>query len=359
MIYDTDGTGYPWYYAHPREARTTVQFDHVYGTARFGRLDIFVGRQRMSWGPSPRGSFLIDRGFPPMDMASFRMRIAPFTLSWFGGRLNDYDQKNRGMSIHRYLFGHRLSLNTGKGWELGVSETVLYGGPGRLPELYYAVPMVLYYWEAHNNYRDDNVFWEADISWSKRDIGRFYLQFVADDINYKHNAPQKFALQAGAWLAPSKYPGWTALVEASMVDTYVYGQRQYWNLYYNWDVPIGRLGSDQYEVFAAVYRELKSSIKAGVEFALRGKGEYDAHTVQTFALPLDVKFPSGIVEMDDFVDFTVSSDLPRNFKIRLTGGFASIDNYHHTDGRSLSEFFSTVDISCNFQMGLPFWTRYR
>jgi len=221
MIYDTDGIGYPWYYSRAREARSNVQFDHAYGALRLGRIDVLLGRRRIEWGPSPRGSLILDRGFPPLDMAAFQVRIKPFVLSWFGGRLNDLNQNLGQSDIHRFLFGHRISLNTNKGWEIGLSEVVLYGGPGRLPEMYYAVPVVLYYWEAHNNYRDDNVLWEADLSWAKRGIGRFYLQFVADDIQYKSNGPQKFALQIGAHLTPRKYPRWTALIEANVVDTYV------------------------------------------------------------------------------------------------------------------------------------------
>lgn len=362
FLYDTDGTGYPWYYGRARNARIIVQFDHAYAMLRLGALDLTLGRQRMIWGPSPRGSLLIDDGSPPLDMARAAVEITPFKLSWFVARLDDYDgyfDPYFGSENHRFLAGHRLALNTGKGWELGVSEIVLYGGPQRLPEIYYSIPVLLYYWEAHNHRIDDNIFWAFDLSYSNRGLGRFYMQFVADDIQYKHNGPQKFAVQAGAHIIPSKFPGWSSLVEFNMVDTYVYGQRRTYNAFLNWGNTISRLDSDQYESFIAIYRNLSPRLKAGAEYARRAKGEYEARMPQVDPLPLDTKFPSGVVEVTD--DFRLSGQLhaPRAVDIGISVGVQSVDNYLNVESYSLSQFYATIDVSYSFDMGLPFWTKYR
>lgn len=359
MIYDTDGTNYPWYFGRPREARTVVQFDHAYAALKLGNLDISLGRQRMAWGPSPRGSLLLDRGSPPLDMAGARFRFSPFTLSWFSARLGDYYDPVDMVNNRQFLSGHRLTLNTGKGWEIGLSEIVLYGGPDRIFEIYYSIPVVLYYWEGFNHDIDDNVLWGLDFSYTSEGIGRSYLQFVADDIQYKNNGPQKFALQAGSYLVPSKFPGWSGLVEFNMVDTYVYGQRKRRNAYLNWNRPLSRLDSDQYEFFVGIYRELARDLKAGAEYILRAKGEFDARDNLPIPTPLDTKFPSGIVENLNDIRLTAAFNAENTVDISFSAGYQKIGNFRNIENSSLEQFYSTIDISYYFNTGLPFWTKYR
>ena len=358
LLYDTDGTNYPWYFGRAREARTLVQFDHAYAAFRVGSFDLVFGRQRMIWGPSPRGSLILDDGSPPFDLARASLRLAPFILTWFGSRLDDYYDAAQGALNRRFFAGHRLTLNTEHGWEIGLSEVVIYGGPDRIPELYYGIPVVLYYWEAHNHYKDDNVLWALDFSWTRKGIGRSYLQFVADDIQYQHRGPQKFALQTGIHLVPSRFPEWSALIELNMVDTYVYGQRQRQNAYLNWGSSIARLGSDQYEIFAGLYDDIIPDLRTGIEYTFRGKGRYDAQDFQPGLLPLDTKFPTGTIE--GINDFRLTSSYHRksNFDIRLSIGYQSIYNYRRELKSSVDQFYTMVDISYSLGSGLPFWTKY-
>lgn len=358
LLFDSDGTDYPWYYGRPRNARIIVQFDHAYAAFQLGKFDITLGRQRMIWGPSPRGSLVLDDGSPPLDMARFGVRVAPFRLTWFGARLDDTYYPAIASYERRYLSGHRLSLNTGKGWELGLSEIVLYGGAERLPEIYYNIPVLLYYWEAHNHIVDDNIFWTVDFSWAKRGLGRFYAQFVADDIQYENNGPQKFAFQAGTMLMPERYARWSALIEFNMADTYVYGQRQNRNIYRHWGDPIGRLMSDQYEIFAGLYRYLTSNLKTGIEYSRRAKGEYNAETPQIIIPLQEPDFPSGTVEATDDIRITFSYNSPKRLNIDLSAGYQSIDNYRNNDNVKSDQYIATIDISYTFHTGLPFWTKY-
>jgi len=358
MVYSTDGTGYPWFFGRPREARTVVQFDHSYAAFRLGSFDLTLGRQRIIWGASPRGSLILDDGSPPFDMGRVSLRVAPFRLSWFGARLDDYYDPVKGSYNRRYFSGHRLNLNTAAGWEIGLTEVVLYGGQDRLPELYYMIPVTLYYWEAHNHSQDDNVLWEFDLSWAKKGLGRFYTQFVADDIQYKNRGPQKFALQIGSYLIPAKLPGWSAIMEFNLVDTYVYGQRQRRNPYLNWEDTISRLDSDQYEIFIALYRNIMSDLKAGAVYTKRGKGEYDARDNEPGIVPLEIEFPSGTVEQLHDIGLTASLTLAGKLNVGLIAGYQMLENYRQVENASLDQFYSTIDISYSFDIGLPFWTKY-
>jgi hypothetical protein len=359
LIFDSDGSGYPWYYGRAHNARIIGQFDHAYFFLHLGRFDIVLGRQRMDWGPSPRGSLFLDGGSPPCELARLEFELKPFKLSAFATRLDDYYDPLTGQWNNRYLSGHRLSLRPGKSWEMAVSEVVLYGGPGRLFEVYYNIPILLDYWEGYNRSLDDNIIWDMDVSHIRPGLGRFYLQVVADDIIYKGNGPQKLAFQIGAHLVPSRYTAWSALAEINFVDTYVFGQRKRRNAYLNWGTPIGRLDSDQLEIFAGIYKDINTDLSAGFEYTRREKGEYDAIDPQPGPLPKNTKFPSGTVESID--DLRVLSRLAfmDGLESRLAVGYQAIGNYDRIEGWSLDQFYATVEISYGFETGLPFWKKYR
>ncbi len=229
-------------------------------------------------------------------MLSYGFSLRPFTFTGFTSRLDDYANPQYGVTFRRFLAGHRLRVNPGKGWEFAFSEIYVYGGPDRMFELYYTFPLVLYYWEAQNRNQDDNAFWGFDISWTRERLGRFYAQIVFDDIQRQHKAPQKFAKQFGMNLAPGFLPGWSGLFEINFVDTYVYGQRLNYNSYLNWGWPISRLDSDQREYFAGISKRLGRSVRLGLEFVGRDKGEYNAADYQPSPTPFDLKFPYGTVE---------------------------------------------------------------
>lgn len=358
LIFDSDGTGYPWYYGRAHNHRIIGQFDHAYFALALGRFDILLGRQRLNWGPSPRGSLLLDAYSPPYDMIEYGFELKPFRLSGFASRLDDYLDTQTGERNNRYISGHRLLLRPGKGWEIAATEIVLYGGADRLPEFYYNIPVLLNYWEGQNRQVDDNIMWALDISWIKKKVGHFYLQFVADDFIYNSNAPQKFAIQLGTYLSPVRYDGWSALVEINFVDTYTYGQRKRRNAYLNWGTPIGRLDSDQLELFFGIYKKMNADLRLGFEYTRREKGEYDAEDIHPSPVPLDTKFPSGVVENINDIRLLCEYQIIGESEIKIALGHQNAENYLHENEHSLDQFYSMVEISFGIEAGLPFWTKF-
>ena len=358
LIFDSDGTGFPWYYGTAHNARIIGQFDHAYLTFSFDKFSALLGRQRLVWGPSPRGSLLLNDTSPPLDMIRYDFSVRPLSVTGFATRLDDYVD-SLGVSSRRYLSGHRLRINPGKGWEIALSEIYLYGGPNRLPELYYNIPVVLYYWEAQNRRQDDNALWGLDISWLKGGLGQFYTQFVFDDIQRQNRGPQKIGMQFGAYLSPSQLRDWSGIFEINFVDTYVYGHRQRLNAYLNWDRPLGRLDSDQREYFAGVFKRLNPAIKFGVEFIGRDKGAYYAVDPQPNAAPLNTRFPSGAIEYTRELSLVSTWEGSGHYFGRLALGYQSIAGWQHSPGLSLDQFLITFQAFYGAKIGLPFWNRFR
>jgi hypothetical protein len=359
LLFDSDGTGFPWYYGTAHNARIVGQFDHAYLTVQAGRFDFLAGRERLIWGPSPRGSLLLDDNSPPLDLLDLAFTLKPFKLSAFAARLDDYYDPSANTINRRFLSGHRLRFMPGKGWEFGFSEIYLYGGPDRLPELFYNIPIVLYYWEQQNRRLDDNAFWGLDVSWVKKGLGRFYTQMVADDIQRQHRGPQKLAYQFGGHLAPAKLSGWSALVELNLVDTYVYGQRRRLNAYLNWGHPISRLDSDQREIFIGIYKRLSVATELGARFESRDKGEYDAADYQPNMVPFGVPFPSGLVERTRNYELIWRWHDTSRINGQLSVGYETVRNFGHQRDHSIDQYFVTAQISYGIRTGLPFWKSYR
>jgi hypothetical protein len=363
LLFDSKGTRYPWYYGTPHTGSIVGQFDRAYFTVQTGRFDFLFGRQRLIWGPSPRGSLLLNDTSPPLDMIEYVFTLRPFRFSGFASRLDDYiepspDTVDWRQVKRRYLSGHRIDLTPGKGLEFGLSEIYLYGGANRLPEIYYNLPLILYYWEAQNRNLDDNAFWALDVSWIKKKLGRFYAQWVFDDIQRQHRGPQKWAIQAGMYLVPEKFRNWSGIFEFNYVETYVFGQRQRVNAYLNWGWPIGRLDSDQREYFAGIYKRLNEAIKIGAEFTGRDKGQYNAADIQPNMAPFGTPFPSGIVEKIKSLALTSSIHEFNRLDGELSIGYEAIHNFNHESGHTSNQPYITMQISCGIKTGLPFWKKF-
>jgi hypothetical protein len=359
LIFDSDGTRYPWYFGTAHTGHIIGQFDHAYLTLKLDSFGLLFGRERLVWGPSPRGSILLDDSSPPLDMIGYNFALKPFHLSGFGARLDDYVDPSTGVSNRRYLTGHRLIIKPGKEWEIGLSEIYVYGGPQRLPELYYSIPIVLYYWEAQNHKVDDNAFWGLDIAWTKKGLGRFYTQFNADDIQRQHRGPQKFAMQFGTYLIPDELPGWSGIFELNIIDTYVFGQRKRYNAYLDWGWPMSRLDSDQREYFAGVYKRLGSDLRIGAEFVGRDKGQYDAADIQPGMAPFGIKFPSGVVEWTRQLGLAADWQTINGFNAHIAAGYQSVTNFRHQPGASPGQLYAQLQLSYDFSLGLPFWTKFQ
>jgi hypothetical protein len=359
LIFDSDGTRYPWYYGTAHRKHIIGQFDHAYLTLKLDRFGFLFGRDRLVWGPSPRGSILLDDNSPPLDMIGYSFTLKPFYLSGFSARLDDYIDPLNGVVNRRFIAGHRLRFTPGKGWEIALSEIYIYGGPDRLPEMFYSIPLVLYYWEAQNRKLDDNAFWGVDVAWTKKGLGRFYTQFNFDDIQRQHRAPQKIAMQFGTHLAPSAFPNWAALVEFNIVDTYVYGQRKRLNAFLNYGWPLSRLDSDQREYFVGIYRKLGSALKLGAEFVGRDKGDYNASDLQPDMAPFGEKFPRGVVEWTRQMALTADCQAFGGLNAHLAAGYQKARNFQHQSGVSFNQLYGTLNLSYDFSLGLPFWKKYQ
>jgi membrane-associated phospholipid phosphatase len=125
--------------ALPIKAINQIQFLDAYIAVNLGNLQISVGRQSLSWGPGPGGSFLFsDNALPvnmvrlvnpePFRLPSFLKFLGPIQVDQFFGQLQDHP-----IHPHPFLYGQKINAKPFPWLELGWGRTVTIGGKGGDP----------------------------------------------------------------------------------------------------------------------------------------------------------------------------------------------------------------------------------
>jgi len=218
----------------------------VAAIARFRLLDAYVGmnlanwqlsfgRQSLWWGPGEQGAMLFTNNAEPLDKMFRINRVSPFRLpsflrflgdirsEFFLGQLADQDFINNGqgegvlnsglvgqygsrLAVQPYLSGGKLSLKFTQNFELGVSKTTIYGGPGNplTPSAFVKSSFGLH----RGNSPSGDGRAGLDFAYRVPKLRNWFMlygdAFQEDEIS-PLNRPYKSAFQAGAYFA--RLPG--------------------------------------------------------------------------------------------------------------------------------------------------------
>jgi membrane-associated phospholipid phosphatase len=140
----------------------------ISATNRFRLLDAYVGmnlanwqisfgKQSLWWGPGEEGAMLFTNNAEPLNKMFRINRVSPFRLPWVFGYLGDIriefflgqvsgqkfinnsvptsssgiiGQYGRSLSLQPFLSGEKISFKFTPNFEVSMSKTTLYGGPG-------------------------------------------------------------------------------------------------------------------------------------------------------------------------------------------------------------------------------------
>lgn len=303
--FDTDGIADSDYHG-------TYEWKDVVGDMRAAyfqytskKWSLLVGRDFVHWGPGSTGALLTSGYAPSLDMIKLTLDLWKFRFQGFNALLNRGSEAEDFEKINRYFSGHRLSFRSNL-IELGINETILYGGPREVVSPIYLNPLIPYYFAdvMMSEKRKDNVTlsFEATFYWPQ-DF-RFYGQYLVDEYYYEgEHYPKRTGLLLGAdWIRACGSSRCWLNLEYVRIDRWVYNYEMTapWNRlnYYNSLLghPMGPDG-DLIHVAPELY--------LGHELILRTAFDYYRHGETTVSTPLNteeqleqhhVKFPFGVVE---------------------------------------------------------------
>jgi len=343
---DTDGlqdSDYHGYYEWKGETVGNMRAARVqYQNERWSLL---AGREFVHWGPGITGSLLTSGLAPALDLIHFRIDLGPFRFQAFNSLLGRSSDEEERQQINRYFSGHRLSFRSGS-WELGMHETVMYGGPEETVTAAYLNPLIPYYLTdvMQVQEREDNITIALDAS-CYFPGGRVYAQYAVDEYYYEgEHYPKRTALLIGGeWINAL---GWDRLWLAGeyvRADRWIYNyEADYpWNrlTYYNSHLghPVGP-DADLIHLKAQVF--LSSSIigKAVLQWRRQGETEITTPLYQQEQLEKHhPPFPYGTVERTFIPRFSLLYIPNAAWRINVNWAPVSISNKDHVEGAEDSE----------------------
>jgi hypothetical protein len=293
------------------------------------------GRSFIHWGPESRDALLLSDHSPPLDRIWLGYENPVFRFDVISSRLDD--MRVEGETATRYFNAHRLTFRKSGWFELGLSEVVLYGGPGRQLEWNYLNPFLPYYWEEWNNPGEDNILMGADlvVYWPKR--GRLFAELVVDDFQVDFESePHQIGYKLGVdALEPFGLAKFFTKLTYTRVNPTVYGQIRRENLYLHHGEPLGYSGGNDQDRWLGLIRYHQSEnldFEIELQRQRRGEGRIEQHLVS--AVEFEDKFPTGVVEKSTLL--TLRCDFFTKLLLQgyLSASYEHLTNFGHVEGES-------------------------
>ncbi len=342
-----------------------------------GRISLVLGRQRIFWGPQ-RINLLISETAEPLDLFSASYRTGRLAFNFLfarldGSRPDEIDSlrfPDVSFNDNRYLVGHRLDLTLHRILRVGLFETVLFGGEGRPPELYYLNPLQFFHAAQLNENEDDNTILGADFTFLPARGVCAYGQFLVDDFQIDDESagdqePNEWGVMIGMRTAGRiKSPIPDIKLEYTRLANRTYHQREPRNRYLYRNQLIGHpLGPDADSISLTARFWPHELFYSEMEFAYRRKGEGSIHKSwdEPWLLATgeyDEPFPTGIVERSTLAAVRLSGFVPftdytrRHIFVALDAGWGEIRNYGNVQDRS--ETCTWIDVSVVWTGGVSF-----
>jgi hypothetical protein len=322
-----------------------------------GKISLTLGRSRVFWGPQ-RINLLISETADPIDLfsASFETRVLAFNFLFArldGSRPDASDSlrfPDRSFNDNRYLVGHRLDLRLHQRFRLGLFETVLYGGEGRPPELYYLNPLQFFHGAQLNENQDDNTIIGLDFSFLPGRGTNLYGQLIIDDFQIDdHSQGDKEPNELGFMFGIFKSGRIGSIIpdlklEYVRLTNRTYHQSDPRNRYLYRNKLIGHpLGPDADSISFKTRFWPDESFIAEAEIAYRRKGEGSIR--QPWDEPwllaagdYSEPFPTGVVEKATLAAVRLQGYLPftrytrDHFFLSLAGGWGELRNHLNIEG---------------------------
>ncbi|OVE80457.1 hypothetical protein BVY01_00285 [bacterium I07] len=228
---DTDGL-YDKDYRGFREWKNLVG-DMSLANITFGNKNIFfeIGRDFQFWGNGKTGGLILSNNMPSLDMALLQFTFWKFKYSGFFSILNRIEFTT-GEYANRYLSGSRIVFKPMTSFELGISQTLIYGGVdiGIIP--FYSNPLLIYYLAdtmlAGDNGISDNNMVAFDLMFKLRNNIKLYGEFLIDDAIYDgSDNPNKLGYLSGLDIvSPFDVDGFQFSIEYARITKWVYGHSE-------------------------------------------------------------------------------------------------------------------------------------
>ncbi|GAB4374394.1 MAG: hypothetical protein Kow0042_18980 [Calditrichia bacterium] len=236
---------------------------------------LVFGREYNQWGVGHRGNLLLSTNAQLYDQFKFVIRYWRFKFTHITASL-EYISPEARQSIKSqphvdvYWAGNRLEINLGRGWQLGLSEAVIYGN--RSLQMGYLTPLSFYKSLEHYYGDRDNGLLGMDLEWRLRPGFKIFGEWLIDDITTGKLGSDffgnKFGWQVGGfWVNILGLPDLDLLIEYTRIKPYVYTQSfQDFNKYKHYDTILGHpIGPNSDDIYLRLQKQLSKFFQISLE----------------------------------------------------------------------------------------------
>ncbi|MFH1700197.1 MAG: capsule assembly Wzi family protein [Candidatus Zixiibacteriota bacterium] len=328
------------------------------------------GRTRLFWGPQ-RINLLLSSTAEPLDLLLAGYHRGRINFQFLFARLDGSHPDSidmvrlpeRTFEDNRYMAGHRLDIRLHKRLRFGLFETILYGGEGRPPELYYLNPLQFFHSAQLNENADDNTIIGGDFIFLPGKGMSLYGQLLIDDFQIDDKSqgdqePDEIGIMGGLFRA-----GQTGTFNPDIKVEYVritnrtYHQRDPKNRYLFRNKLLGHpLGPDADSISIKIRFWPSSDFFAEIEAAYRRRGEgsifkpWDEPWLEAEG-DYSEPFPTGVVEKSGLIAIRVRGYIPfspytrKHLFVSMDTGIADIENYQNQPGINKTSSFFKIGLS--------------
>lgn len=347
MAEDPSYTGKKW-----RSMAGEVESSYL--TYSKDRLDILWGRFDGNWGPTDQ-SLILSSTARPMDAFSFRFRWGIMQFSYQAGQLNKIGPADSaGERQNRFFSGHRVDFRISKNFNLGLFETVVYGGAGRGFEPAYLNPFMIYHSVQLNDFTDDNTFLGFDAAWLIAGRHKLYGQILVDDFQIEKKIPSdREPNELGFMIGGQSldlFDFFDISGEYIRINNRTYNQKYERNRYDNRGALIGHeLGpdADRWRLILSKWFEYENRMSLNLSYERHGEGRYDSPWTEPWldsAIVYRESFPTCTIEKRFTAAVEFSGFIKTDFYFNFNGGIRFIRNFNHAPGDRRTVPFASLNL---------------
>lgn len=319
-----------------------------------GSFGVTAGRFGSFWGLRNSLVLTADRR---LDGFGYSFRWGKLVISYRLARLDGLSPERDNVAAYenRFLAGHRFDFHFSRRLQVGLFETVVFGGPGRTIDLFYLNPLIFFHGAQLNEHANDNTMVGCDFTFHLRPGCRLYGQLLVDDIQLddkeqSDQEPDEWAVLVGGQTAAFLLPVDIRL-EYTRVSNWMFNQILPRNRYLFHDDPFGGVRGNDYDLSRLVVSRWWGKdfrMDGEVSYYRQGEGRVTARWSEPW---LDTegayteKFPTGTVEKTFRGALAFKGFIRNMFYFDLTAGIDRVGNYRHIGGENKTRPFFNLVVS--------------
>ena len=322
----------PW----PDEDGYVADFTRAYISLPISKFELVFGRDKIFWGPGYRGALGISDNSPPFDLILLKGTYRNIKGISFAAVLDKmWVNREDGYRYlaNRYFSGHRFDWQVNDKLEIGISETILYGGEAQNAEWQYMNPVLTLYASQYNMDADDNYMFTCDLAFIPVAGVRIYGEILIDDFQYANHDPNAMGLLSGFYL--SDFFKLDMRAEYARINRWTYTHLVTENQYIHFGSAIGHwLNTDADALYVELGYPLNVDTRILLSYEFQRQGEATVEDRYRGENYKRMPYPTGVVEKIHTSGLRVMYEPIRGWQIDGTYRHLILRSEHNISGKN-------------------------